>query len=182
MMHSLFHLQQSIQEFRQLPDATSSPGDVAFSASLTAVPVKRILSPEWRSGRTTETARHIYQKILQSKRKPQVEQRTGRTISATLPFKPATTKGCSSEVVPCCKAPTLLLRMEKWSVWGLVPFPTSSTYKAHGLAHPRRRSQIYSAHIIELKPLHPPGCSPCHPHRSFPSHRWAERECEEDYP
>lgn len=138
--------------------ATSSPADVAFSSSLTAAPVERILSLEWRHRTTTATVRYLPEGPKMGWEVTSRHQ-GHENRSATLLLKPATSKDCSRGAVSSSETPTLVLNGQKWSVWGLVPFHTSSTYKPHGLAHGSRRSKTYSAHVVHISP---PGCSPCH--------------------
>lgn len=158
-----------------------TPVLVAFSSSLTTAPVKRILSLERRRRRTTEAVRHFYQKALKPSRKPQA-----RTEVQEDHFCHSGSVQISNTQGLLQRSRALLQTLHTASQDGevvIVEFGAISNlqHPQHlRLAHPSKRSKIHLAHIIKL--LHPPGCSPCHLHRSFPSHRWAGRGCEEDYP
>lgn len=91
-----------------------------------------MLSLEWRCGRTTETASQSYQKALKSSRKPQGGTENQEDHFCHIALQTSNTQGLLHGSHALLQTPTLPLRMEKWSLWGLGPFLTSSTLKASG--------------------------------------------------
>lgn len=160
-------------------NATSTLADVAFSSSLTAAPVKSILSRERRCEKTTETARHIYQKALKSSRKPRVGTEDQEDHFCHTAVQTSNTQELLQRSHALLQTPHTATQDGEVGSVGFGAISHLQHPQGLTLAHLSRRSKIYSGHIT--KPLHPPGWSPCHLHRSFPSHRWAGRGCEEDY-
>lgn len=153
---------------------------MASSSSLTAAPVKRILSLEWRCRRTTEAVRHFYQKALKSSGKPQVrteDQEDHFCHSGSVQI--SNTQGLLQRSCVLLQTPHTASQDGEVVIVDFGAVSHLQHPQGLRLAHPSR-SKIYLAHIIKL--LHPLGCSSCHLHRPFPSHRWAGRRCEEDYP
>lgn len=179
MMHSLFLLQQSIWEFRQLPACHLQSWECGLQF-LTAAPVKRILSLEWRCGRTTETVRHFYQKALKSSRKPQVGTEDQEDHFCHTAVQTSNTQGLFLRSRALPQTPHTATQDREVVIVEFGDIAHLQHPQGLRLPHASRRSKIYSTHII--KHLHPPGCSPWHLHRSFPSHSWAGRGCEEDHP
>lgn len=156
---------------------------MAFSSPLTAATVKRILSLEWRCRRTAETVRHLYQKALKSSTKPRAGTQDQEDHFCHTAVQTSNTQG------PLQRSRALLQLSHTAAQDGEAVIVDSGAIshlqntRGLRLAHPSRRSKIYSAHIIKpLQGEHPPGCSPCHLQKSCPSHRWAGRGCEEDCP
>lgn len=150
--------------------ATSSLGDVAFSSSLTAAPVKKILSLEWRCRRTIETVRQFYQKALKSSGKPRLgseDQEDYFCHSGSV--QTSNTQGLLQRSRALLQTPHTASQDGEVVIVEFGAISHLQHPQGLRLARPSRRSKICSAHII--KPLHTPGCSPRHLHRSFPSHR-----------
>lgn len=135
--------------------------------------MKRILSLAQRYGRTTETVRHFYQ----NSRKTQVGTEDQDDHFFHTDVQTSNTQGLLLRSRVLLQTPHTATQDGEVVIVELGPFPTSSTHNTSGChipAEDQRSIQLTSSNPCLDAPL-------AIFHRSFPSHKWAGRGCEEDH-